>query len=321
MPKTSSVACESQFKGPLFVFGTARSGTSFLMRLVNSIPGVNLVFESEIIQCAYKIFKDKDVLANRSVFEEYLKRLQRIDQGSSPSPNTPLFVQPPSFYDELYHRFLEHRDFKIFIRDLYCAGTDETLIWGDKTADIDMLPTIFQLFPDVRLIFIIRDVRAVVSSYFEHSQVNFYTPCFFWVKIARLARTLQKEKNGSVIIIHYEDLVARAGEIFEQIASFLGQKSDDLSVVNKAHDTSLDKWRERLSADVVRRIEEICFEEMRYYGYKLEYARKPRKLSMFRYGFFLVQNTLALLRNRRTSLRRILSVRAIMKYIRLYCDW
>lgn len=318
---TKRVLSDSQFKGPLFIIGAARSGTSYLQRLVNSIQGVHIVFESDIIQSAYKIFKDRDVLASRMVFDEYLRHLERIDRGSNPTPTTPLFVQPPEFYDELYNRFWEHRDFRIFIRDLYRGGTPDTVIWGDKTADIDQLFTISQLFPDVRIIFIIRDIRAVVSSYYEHSQVNYYTPSFLWVKIARLARTLQKEMGNRVMVVRYEDVMLQARETFERIAGFLGREVDDLSVVKQAQDSRIDKWRGLLTSKEVRRIEEICFEEMQQYGYKIEHALKPRKMNMFRYGFFLAQNALALLQTRRTSLRRLLNVSAIMKYIRLYRDW
>ena len=321
MLKTNSVTGEPQFKGPLFIFGTARSGTSFLKKLVNSIPGVNLVFESDIIQSAYQISKNRDVLVNRSVFEEYLRHLERKDRGSSPRPNTPLFVQPSHFYDELYERFREHRNFRIFIKELYCAGARDTLIWGDKTADINQLPAISQLFPDARFIFIIRDVRAVVNSFYKHSLVNYYTPSFFWVKMARLARSFQKENSSRVMVIRYEDMVLQTREIFERITSFLGRESDNLSVADQAHDSSLDKWRDRLTTEEVRRVEEICFEEMRHYGYNIEQALQPRKMNKFRYGFLLAQNALALLRRRRTTLRSLFSLRGIIKYIRIYREW
>ncbi len=194
------------------------------------------------------------------------------------------------------------------------------MIWGDKTADIDQLATISQLFPDAGIIFIIRDVRAVVSSFYEHSQVNYYTPCFLWVKMARLARALQKVQGNRIMVVRYEDLMLQTRETFERIACFLGRESDDLSVANQAHDSSLDKWRKQFTTEEIRRIEEICFEEMQHYGYKIEQAQQPRKINIFRYGFFLAQNALALLRSRRSSLHRLLSIRVITKYIRLYRD-
>ncbi len=282
---------------------------------------MNLVFESDIIQSAYQMFTKRDVLANRSVFEEYLRRLKRIDRGSSPVANTPLFVQPSQFYDGLYERFRGHRDFRVFIRDLYCAGTEDTLIWGDKTADIGQLPTIFKLFPGARFIFIIRDVRAVISSYFEHSHVNFYTPCFLWVKFARMARSLREKNHSRVMVIRYEDMVLRTRETFEQITSFLGRESDSLPVVDLAHDTSINKWREVLTSKEVRGIEEICFEEMQHYGYKIEQALQPRKMNKLRYGYLIAQNAIALLRRRRTTLRVLFSLRGLIKYIRLYREW
>ncbi|MCP4371230.1 MAG: sulfotransferase, partial [Deltaproteobacteria bacterium] len=42
---------------PLFIFGMARSGTSYLRRLVNSFPDVFLMYESKIIATADEIFQ------------------------------------------------------------------------------------------------------------------------------------------------------------------------------------------------------------------------------------------------------------------------
>ncbi len=88
-----------QYGGPLFIIGTGYSGTRYLFKLVNSVFGVRLVYKSDIIEVAYKIYKSRDVLANRSVFEDYSKKLKLEERGAR--SNTPLFKLSSSFYEEL----------------------------------------------------------------------------------------------------------------------------------------------------------------------------------------------------------------------------
>ena len=321
MLKANGAIKDSRFEGPLFIFGVARSGTSYLLRLVNSLPHTRLAFESEIIQPAYNIYIKKDVLVDLETFKEYLEHLKRIDIGTCSRPRTPLFVQKDTFYQDLYNNFLQHRDLRKFIRDLYRAGNKNTLIWGDKTAEVDQLPTIIDLFPDARFIFIIRDVRDMVSSYSKHSQVNYYTPCFLWVKIARLAKELQGKTGKKVMVVRYEDMVLQTMEIYDRIASFLDIVPETFSVADQAFASSIGNWRSQLKPNEIQRIEEICFDEMTLYGYKKEYAAQPRKINMFFFGLVLLQNAFALLKGRRSTLQRVFSRRAIAKYIRLYCKW
>lgn len=312
----------SPYEGPLFILGAARSGTTYLLNLVNSIPEVRLVFESDIIGEAHRIFQQQNILQSREAFQSFLDHLRRVDLGSSPRPGTPLFTQPAEFYDRLYERFLEHHSLREFLQELYSAGAPGCKVWGDKTADFRQLPTILELFPSAKILVIVRDVRAVVASLLQHSGVNYYTATFLWVKLARLARSLQRELGPQqVLVVRYKDLVSQTDSVFGDVLAFLGRSSEDRSVVEQAYTTSLEKWRHQLRPEEAKRVEEIAFREMLSFGYQPEFAVRAKRLSPVSYGILLGQHALALLRNRRSTLRRLLNPAAVGKYLRLYREW
>ena len=51
------------------------------------------------------------------------------------------------------------------------------------------------------------------------------------------------------------------------------------------HRKSVDKWRESLSQEQIRQIEELCFEEMQRYGYTPEFATGQKRLGSLKRGW------------------------------------
>ena len=105
----------------------ARSGTSYLRRLVNSLPSVFLLYESRVIKTSYDILQKTDVLATRESFQNFIEYLK-----SRREEPTVLFTQPRKFYDHLYESFCTHRDFGRFCQDLFSISIKEGEVWGDK---------------------------------------------------------------------------------------------------------------------------------------------------------------------------------------------
>jgi hypothetical protein len=306
---------------PLFITGLSRSGTSYLIRPVNTLPGVRLAYESDIIQSAYALYRKHDVLADRPAFDRYLARLRAIDRPAGRGVHNQSFLQSPEFYDAIYLRFREHRDFRKFIADLYRAGDESCEIWGDKCCT-SQVPVVADLFPNARFIWIVRDVRAVVCSFRQHSGGDYYTTSLSWVNDAREAGLFGKERAAHTRVLRYEDLVARPQEHFERIASFLDREPPRrLSMVRKARTTSLDKWRGQLRPRQIRRIEEICFEEMRHYGYQPVYAHRKKNVGPLHFVLCLAEHAVRLLWKRPYRLRQVLRLRTLRRWVKVYVDW
>lgn len=309
---------KNEFSGPLVVTGSSRSGTSFLYRIANSLPGVLVTYESNIVKDALQGFRTQDVLASRWAFTDYLNNLKRIATRSGRNFS---FEKAPEFYDRLFESFSEHRDFREFIADLYIAGRD-CKIWGDKceAAQIEVMRS---LFPDTRVMWIVRDPRSVVCSFYEHSRGNYYTTSLSWVNVARQARELRESLGtGSVLIVRYEDLVAEPLRVFEEIKAFVGiSEPADTSMIKKAHTDSIGKWRNILTPRETKRIEEICYDEMLSYGYEPIYALGRKNLNPIHYGLCMADHAIGLLKKRPWRLTQVLTFDTLMRWIRLYSSW
>ena len=98
--------------------------------------------------------------------------------------------------------------------------------WGNHTPrDIFNLESILSFYPDTRIIFCIRDVRDFLLSYHDMSSVvpadhvtrisRLYHPVvttLLWkAAVNRLRKAKSLVKNGNLLVVRYEDLVAGSG--------------------------------------------------------------------------------------------------------------
>ncbi len=282
---------DTNFRGPLLVTGASRSGTSYLRRVANFFDAVHLEYEIDILRDAHEYWQKHDVLKDRAAFDDFVQFLKTIKRSNTDFKS---FNQDADFYDELFAEASEHRNFARCMESLYRLRHHH-VIWGDK-CELAQVNTFFELYPDSRLLYIVRDPRAVVSSFYEHSGVNYVTTSMAWVNSARHAqKLLQEYGEDKVRVIHYADLFSNFKGTAEEIGEFIGQPMpdnfDEQEVPNPA---SITKWRNRLTDAQVRRVEEICFDEMQAYGIEPEFATEKKNVGQVQYAVLLVQHIFAL---------------------------
>lgn len=303
------------YNKPLFIFGMARSGTTYLRRLVNSLPDVFLLYESKFIWTAYDIFQKEDVLSNRAIFQRFLEQLK-----TSVKEPSALLTQPLDFFDRLYENFCEHRDFSEFCQELFSTGISQGRIWGNKLLQKEELKMLLNLFPYARFIIIIRDVRSVVYSGHMFNKDNYLSAALLWSDNARFIKNIQKESaNIDIMILRYEDLVRDSNQVLKQIASFIGLVTPkDFSTASTAHTKSINKWRNYLNSKKVRQIEEICFNEMKHFGYEPELAKGPRKMSLLQFILSIFLQVRGRLLKQRGRLRGMFAYKSLRRYLKIY---
>jgi len=311
---------DKSFNGPLFIFGTARSGTTYLRRLVNSFPNVFLMYESPTIRLAHAIYQKEDILKDRTVFQRFLDRLETCERNMA-GQSSVLFTQPVKFYDHLYDSFCDHRDFSAFCRELFSVSVNPGCIWGNKLLDREELKMLMDVFIHARFIVIIRDVRSVAHSTHEFSGGNYLTTALLWADAARVVQSVL-DRNGDqrVMLLHYEDLVRDSKLAIERIASFIGLPlPSDFSIADKAHTKSIEKWRNHLAPRQIGEIEEICFNEMKHFGYSPEFAEVPRKPNQLRLFLSLVLHMKGRLTKGRVRFTRLLfNYKSLTTYLKLH---
>jgi hypothetical protein len=295
-------------KRGLFVGGCQKSGTTLLMSLLDGHPQlVVLPEETHYLEERRKYTPLKSYPAR---LELLLQNLSSLGSGDccDTSPGCAMDARNYSQFD--YRLFVGlARDFidKPWMNDSLlfsetiraygialgadwqnCAG------WVEKTTKTESYARLFdQLFPDARLIQIVRDPRAVFAS-LKNRILNRHG-CFtkahrlprMWNRSAREIPRLRRDPSR-FLVVRYEDLVANPRKIMEGISRFgrfqfnerlleptrAGGDWEGNSAFYKSFDgvctAPAEKWKEYLTEDEIWWIELHCRRGMQLAGYALQ---------------------------------------------------
>lgn len=187
---------------PFFIIGAPRSGTTFLVELLNKHSKVLITDETRVMTHVSRILNEmpadqRAVMRHKAAWLETLR------------------AEMPGIVESYYRKL----------------GAGPDTIWGDKNphyadrrTDPGTLETIDRLFPESRFIHIVRDGRAVVSSLFSLG----------WAKSPQYAADVwlrhveQSRAFGSTIgqrrwlEFTYERLVAEPDLVAKELFDFLG---------------------------------------------------------------------------------------------------
>lgn len=143
-------------------------------------------------------------------------------------------------------------------------------LWGLKTPGNEhRMDTVLNMFPDARIVCMIRDPRAVASS---HQRVAGGTwPYEEWRHMAAWKRSVRAIEDGPCLAVRYEDLVADREKVTRRVCDYLGLVFNS-AMLNMdghpgfdAHNSSFD--RPQSSAPANPLYERVLGEVMRPWGY------------------------------------------------------
>lgn len=301
-------ASEFNRKG-LFIGGAAKSGTTLLMSLLDHHPQlVVLPEETGYIEHRKQYLKLKN---NRAKLKKLMASLAALGSDSEFSDASPgcssdtrtyaafdyqrftalaeSFIQRPGLNDSLL--------FSEVIRAYgITAGLDweNCAHWVEKTPRTESHPaTMDELFPDAKLLQIVRDPRAVFAS-FKNRIINRYG-CHAkahrlprsWNRSAREIPRLRRDPSR-FLVIRYEDLVKNPEETLKKICRFggfdfcgkmlkptrAGSIWEGNSAFNKAFQristATAEQWKDCLSEPEIWWIELHCRRGMELAGYSFQ---------------------------------------------------
>ena len=114
-----------------------------------------------------------------------------------------------------------HENLEIFLKKI------DKKIFGLKDPRLTYcLDNLVNHFPDARILFIIRDGRAVANSYIKSkwgSATNIYHGAVLWKREIGLHRAFIQKNLQRCHIVRYEDLVRNTEKELIEICSFIGQ--------------------------------------------------------------------------------------------------
>lgn len=206
-------------KGPIFIIGTQRSGTTLLRLILNAHSQIAVPEEASFLM---PLLKKKNIKG--FISGSFLKRFV-----SYLSLNA-LFRLWSYDYSGLIS-YLQKQE-RISLRDLidkiftsYCSAKGKQ-IWGDKTPSffrkVDIL---YSLFPDAKFIHIVRDGRDAFDSWrrADPSMDNAAVMALDWsYKLYRIEKSFSRIPERNRLAIRYEDLLEHPEETVRLICTTLG---------------------------------------------------------------------------------------------------
>ncbi len=287
---------------PIFLVGCARSGTTLLKDLFNSHPDIKFPVESQFLLHFYYIFgdpkNDKEAITllkhikNESQFQKFKIKISENEIKEIRS----------------YSKFIDY----IFTKYAKKYGGKR---WGDKTPYYVLkLKTIIKLFPDAKIVHIIRDGRDVALSIIpkKFGSNNVYTAAKSWKRHVE-----QGHKQGIKIgknqykEIRYEDLLNNQEEVLKSVCKFL-----DLKYTKKVHKpdylfagnihgkitnrlstkkiikTNQMKWKTKMSKKDCLIFQSVAGDILKKNGYEVNAKAYSYELSAFKKTYFTISDKL-----------------------------
>lgn len=291
---TGSMAKPQVFSdvSPIFVVGAPRSGTTLLSRILDGHPALGIA--DELIYF--------DIILNvRSVIPELdtPERIERLFQLLPKMDHVPFWQGMEQVLAETRRRLLadpapSYPRFYLLLMQVY-ADQRGAVRFGEKTPwNVRHLDEIVALFPQARIIHLVRDPRANVASRrkLPRTSRDVVTAAVKWkldVLAGRRFATGPNATPANYIEQRYEDLVADPEPQVRRLCAFIGEPFDPRmlalerepdvmfkdqpwkeGVFKPVHTGSLQAWRKELTPAQARIVELVCAAEMRHFGYPLD---------------------------------------------------
>jgi len=275
-------------KGPIFIAGPERSGTSLIYALLASHPNIAMSRRTNMWTHYYNQYGD---ISQPDNFERCLSMMMRYKRLIKLNPNPERirdeFWQGEQTYSRLFALLEEH-----FAEQL---GKPR---WGDKSLNTDRYAEpIFAAYPGARIIHMLRDPRDRYSSSlkrWKNIRSGIGGATALWMTTVGLAEQNRKRFPEQYMILRYEDLASNPEETLREICDFIdepyapemlsmhgaqqfrddgGNSSYGQREPGKISASSVGKFREVLSDRQVIFMQLFSRKSMETYGYEPEKIR------------------------------------------------
>jgi hypothetical protein len=283
---------------PIFIVGAGRSGTTLLQMMLNAHPNIAIYGELHYFNEVLLIKKKVPSLKQ----PEALNRFFQLVPNVNVSKYLPNFNQTLNAVQE---RMLadEHRTYEKFFRYVLeeYAQREGAKRFGEKTpTNIRYMNELLSIFPNAKIIHIIRDPRDVVAS--ASKRELFWTSndvvinAFKW-RCDMFYRREFSAQTETYTEVRYEDLVSDPEQQLRRICEFVGEEFDpqmlEFYKTSKSYlqnepwkegtqrpinRSSVQKWQKELSEAQIFLIEMINGATMSQIGYELSRVSLSSKL-------------------------------------------
>ncbi len=267
---------------PLFIVGTARSGTSWAFDLIASHPDLSMGYESKLPLEGFELYKQFGPIASKADMQRLFTQLQ--EQIKDPM-NTKLYglLSQPEVLAAAWASYESTPGWASICEAIFCS-LETTTHWGNKTLRIETTPALLELWPDCKFIVLTRDPRAVVASQEVKFDTSVAYSATYWLTHADWVLS-RIENDPRYLVVDLTKMATDPRPTLEWAFTQTGLSCELIEQLIAAHPgdpARLEKWRTTLSAERQRHVEEYCFVPMTRLGYTPELATKQREINKLR---------------------------------------
>ena len=293
---------------PIFVVGTGRSGTTLLQLMLNAHPSIAICGELHYFDEIQHIKRLLPSLDSHHSIEQLHSYIQRTETASRLLDGERIFgagierlKQDPS---PSYEKFLK------YVLEEY-AQAEGARRFGEKTpANVRYILDILSIFPNARIVHLIRDPRDVVASRLEMpwASNSLLVHIVKWrAEVCSASDFSDMTENYMELL--YEDLIEQPECKLKKICQFLGEEYSDAMLEfhqtaknyirsdisfektsNPLNSTALGRWKNDLTGPQVFIIQSMLGPAMKVLGYeKARIGLGARLVSLVLFPFELVK--------------------------------
>ncbi len=259
---------------PVFVVCPPRSGSTFVVALLDSHPRIAMTNEAAWVTFLRKAFLLASTPAGRWV-----------DDGEN--------LRTPGILPERYTRAVAESFLTVmhpFVAELFRRAADhaDPTWFGDKVMSLPDLQFAIEWFPDAAFVQLVRDPRDMVASTyaFQDKQPAAWQQASFEARVGHMDTFLREScrllEGRQSLVMRYEDLVGDVEPESRRMFEFLGLELADevrtylqgqARAMFASHGTSatpqasIGRWRKDLSADQQAAANAALAEVLARFGY------------------------------------------------------
>ena len=287
---------------PIFIVGSARSGTTLLQRMMRSHSKISSpTGESHFFIPLYKNRASYGDLKNIDNIKHILEEMRRISREYVEEDLKGITFNT----DTLAHQLVEENKSSVIeiissLMEKNAAGEGKQR-WLEKTPYYVLnIKTIIEMFPDAQFINIIRDGRDCALSMLERKKdlkiFNVYHAASIWKQYVETGQEA-KEYLGDdrYFEIKYEDLTNNPEKILREICLYINEEFEPSMVhFEKSKDPNSktpmlgksiqnrnsEKWRNKMSKRDIRIFENVAGKTLKTNNYPTLTKCKPLPISI-----------------------------------------
>lgn len=205
-----------------FIVGMPRSGTTLLSMLLNAHSQVRVSFETHYFGRFYRPCQRRKALSNPATAHQFVCSF--LDSPEVNQFGLSLDEKRYIYQQATCKSQISHSDILSALLQLY-AQKQNKAIWGEKTPEhFFYIPQIMQLFPQTKIVGLVRDPRDVHLSLqsVPWAPGNIVTHARLWRKSIALMEQSQRQYPQQVRIVRYEDVLRQPEQELANLCRFLG---------------------------------------------------------------------------------------------------